>query len=227
MESQCSHVFTDENGRVPARVMVIGLLGTNCYLISDGEGPGTPAMVVDPAGDADAILEQVGQHELRYIVCTHNHFDHVGAVAELARRTNAQVVASVQDAPKIEAGQQGSLVGIDYCVEPAAVDVRLEDGDVLELGSLAFKAIHTPGHTKGGMCFWLEGADGRFGMLFSGDTLFYGGTGRTDLEGGNAYELRASLRTKLAALPNETVVYPGHGGFTTIGAERRRTLETF
>lgn len=227
MNGECAYVFMDENGCVPVKVMVIGALGTNCYLISDGEEDGAPALVIDPAGDADAVIAEVGGRTLEYVVCTHNHFDHTGAVAELARRTGACVVASVQDSERIEAGQKGSFMGLDYEIEPATVDVKVGDGDVIRLGSLEIKVIHTPGHTKGGICLYLPGDEKKFGMLFAGDTLFHGSTGRVDLEGGNAYELRGSLRTKLAPLPNETVVYPGHGGFTTIGAERRRVIEAF
>lgn len=227
MNGECAYVFMDDNGCVPVKVMVIGALGTNCYLIADGEGDEGCALVIDPAGGADAVIAELGGRALEYVVCTHNHFDHTGAVAELARRTGARVVASVQDSERIETGQKGSFAGIEYDIEPAAVDVKVKDGDVICLGSLKLKVIHTPGHTKGGICLYLPGNEEKFGMLFAGDTLFHGCTGRIDLEGGNGYEMRGSLRTKIAPLPNETVVYPGHGGFTTIGAERRRVIESF
>ena len=110
---------------------------------------------------------------------------------------------------------------------PVHVDRQVADGDTIELGSLKFKVIHTPGHTKGGICLYLPGFDGKPGLLFSGDTLFRGATGRVDFEGGSAREMRASLRNKLAPLPDNTIVIPGHEGLTTIGIERHRVIEAF
>lgn len=226
MRANCKRVVTIEDGVVPVTVLVIGVMDNNCLIVSDGKEEGSPALVVDPAGDAEAIIRALGWFKLEYIVCTHNHNDHLVALPELERATGATVVASAADAPLIESGQKGYFGDWDS-VGPVHVDRIVSDGDTIRLGSLEFKVLLTPGHTKGGLCLYLPGANGKPGLLFSGDTLFRGATGRVDFEGGSATEMRASLRTKLAPLPDSTIVFPGHEGLTTIGTERRRVIEAF
>lgn len=226
MRADCKRVVTDSNGCVPTTILTIGMMDNNCYIVSAGREEGAPALVVDPAGDADAIMKALGWLKLEYIVCTHNHNDHLVALPALQKATGAQVVAHAADAKLIESGQGGYFGDWD-AVAPVHVDRLVKDGDTVVLGSLKFKVIHTPGHTKGGICLYLAGFDGKPGMLFSGDTLFRGATGRVDFEGGSAREMRESLRKKLSPLPDATVVYPGHEGLTTIGTERRRVIEAF
>lgn len=226
MRANCKRIITEGTGCVPVSVLTIGMMDNNCMIVSDGREEGAPAMVVDPAGDAQAIIKALGWLKLEYIVCTHNHNDHLIALPELVKETGAKVVAHVADCDIIESGQPGYFGNWD-AVAPVHVDVKVKDGDTIKLGSLEFEVIHTPGHTKGGMCLYLEGFDGKPGILFSGDTLFRGATGRVDFEGGSAKEMRASLRTKLAPLPNDTIVFPGHEGLTTIGIERHRVIEAF
>ena len=225
MRANCKRVVTVDDGCSPVTVLVIGMMDNNCLIVSDGRDEGAPAMVVDPAGDAEAIQRALGWFKLETIVCTHNHNDHVVALPDLVSATGAHVVVGTADKGVIEAGQPGYFGDWDS-VSPVRVDRCVGDGDIVSVGSLEFQVIHTPGHTKGGICLYLPAAGGKPGILFAGDTLFRGATGRVDFEGGSATEMRASLK-KLAKLPDSTIVFPGHEGLTTIGVERRRVIEAF
>ena len=224
MHTNCRHISTVDAGCIPVTVLEMGIMQNNCLIVSDGREQGAPAMVVDPAGDAEAIQKALGWFDLKYIVCTHNHCDHVMALPQLAQATGAQVVVGAQDAALIESGQPG-MFG-DESVAPVKVGRKLSDGDVVELGSLKFQVIHTPGHTKGGVCLYMPEQNGKPGLLFAGDTLFRSATGRVDFEGGSASDMRESLK-KLAKLPDSTIVFPGHESLTTIGTERHRVIEAF
>lgn len=213
--------FKVPNTCVDVEILVQGPLQNNVYIISDGEG----VMAIDPSADADEIVRALGGRELDAIVLTHCHYDHVGAAADLARKTGATVIASAIDAPIICG--EAPISAENHPFETPSVDYRAEDGDIVEIGNMAWKVLITPGHTKGGMCWYLvpqfgNHADGA-PVLVSGDTLFAGTVGRTDFAGGSAEDMKASMR-KLAFLPDETAVLPGHGELTTIGAERGRTF---
>ncbi|HIS40308.1 MAG TPA: MBL fold metallo-hydrolase [Candidatus Aphodovivens avistercoris] len=206
---------------VTAGFMVMGPLQNNVYFITDGKA----TFVVDPSCDADAIMEALGGVKLDAIVLTHRHSDHTGAAARLQKKTGAAVIASAVDAPVI-AGEQPDPDGLPGS-DPCPVDQRVSDGDVVKLGDMAWRVMLTPGHTSGGICLFL---DPQFGsnpagkpLLISGDTLFCGSIGRTDFAGGSLSQMRASLK-KLATLPDETLVLPGHNDLTTIAAERRRVF---
>lgn len=213
-----------KDGCLPIHFMVMGPIENNVYIISDDAA----TIVVDPTCDSDVIidaLEKLGKKKLDAIILTHSHFDHVGAAAKLRRLTGATVIASKADAPYIERTVKPSRD--DYEFPACEVDQQVDDGDVIQIGNMAWKVILTPGHTPGSMCLFL---DPQFGtvkdaapVLISGDTLFYGSIGRTDFEGGSMPDMRASLK-RLAVLPDQTVVLPGHGEQTTIGAERRRVF---
>lgn len=216
-----ARTFKTLQGCVPVKGIVLGPIDNNTYLISDGKG----ALLVDPSSDAQAILRFLGDTTLDAIVLTHRHHDHVDAAAAVREATGAEVIASEVDAPRIE-----DPLPSDGGFAPCPVDRRVKDGDVVALGGMRWKVIMTPGHTPGSMCLLLdaEGTDHpeKAPVLIAGDTLFFGSIGRTDFEGGDINAMRRSLR-RLQTLPNETVVLPGHGNMTTIGAEQRRVFSFY
>lgn len=198
---------------------VLGPIENNTYVISDD----ACTFVVDPSHSADAIIAALGGRTLDAIVVTHHHADHTSALADLKAKTGATVYASGIDAPVIENQPPHSMPPTKSC----KVDKRLKDGDKLRLGNMVWRVIGTPGHTPGGICLFLESDSGKYldgaNVLIAGDTLFCGSIGRTDFEGGNEKQMRASLR-RLSQLPNETLVLPGHNSLTTIADEQRRVF---
>ena len=189
---------------------------TNCYIVEDEETKET--MVVDPGGEPDKIIEMLdalGIDEIKYIYLTHCHGDHFGGILELKERKGGKVLIHRDDA---EGLYNPSISLTDYIgmedIELEA-DSRVDEGDLLHIGKLEFKVIHTPGHTKGGTCLYCE----KEGLLFSGDTLFKGTWGRTDVPTGSFPAIINSITNKLMALPDNTIVYPGHGKLTRIKEE--------
>ncbi len=206
---------------VDVSFVVLGPIQNNVYFVSDASA----AIVVDPTCQPDVILKALGGRKLDAIVLTHRHFDHVGAAAELRRKTGATVIASAIDAPTIEGKKPvGSM---ERPFEPCPVDQRVNHGDVVKIGDMPWKVIMTPGHTEGSMCLFLDpqltAHPEAKPVLIAGDTLFCGSIGRTDFEGGSMSAMRKSLK-RLAALDDNTVVLPGHGDLTTIASERRRVF---
>jgi hydroxyacylglutathione hydrolase len=199
--------------------LTLGPLDTNCWVVADDIGG--PAIIIDAADDADAILDAVGEREVSAIVLTHKHFDHIGAVRDLVARTGAPLLAHVADAKDLgdPVGTGGAMFG--FTETSPAPDRLLADGDTIESGTVRFTILHTPGHTPGGICLFAEDPSGDSPHLFAGDTIFAGSVGRTDFPGGDARALARSIATKLVSLPAETIVHPGHGPDTTIGRERR------
>ena len=187
------------------------------YLL--GEDGGGPGLVIDPAGDADQILSVADQQgiTIQYILNTHAHVDHVMGNEEMKQKTGAQIVIHEKDAPALTRIPMSMLSMFGGRPSPPA-DRIVKDGDSIQVGSLVFQFLHTPGHSPGAMCVHVDG------MVFTGDTLFVGGVGRTDLPGGSWPIMLHSIQTKLLTLPDETVVLPGHNyGATptsTIGNER-------
>lgn len=194
---------------------------TNCYIVFDEKSNET--MVIDPAGDVDKIVEMIDilKGKLKYIYITHCHGDHIGGVNELKNRCGGKILIHRYDAEGLndEKINLTTYIGMDK-IELEA-DSRVDDGDLLHLGDLEFKIIHTPGHTKGGTSLYCEEEK----LLFSGDTLFRGTWGRTDLPTGSIEDIMNSITNKLLILPDDTIVYPGHGKSTMIGDEKPIYLE--
>lgn len=195
------------------KILEVGPFLTNCYIV--GDEATKDGMIIDPGDDADFILEQVKALELniKTIVLTHGHSDHVCGVNEVKDATGAKFMAHGDERRMIQ-GSSRSLIGVFISSLPAP-DRWLKSGDSIEVGKMQFKVLHTPGHSPGGISLVGEG------VVFSGDTLFNHGIGRTDFDNGNFEQLIESIRTQLMVLPDETLVYPGHGLETTIGEERK------
>ena len=199
------------------RAMPLGPLQANCFLV--GCEKTRKAAVIDPGGDVDRILPAIEEDALTLtaIINTHGHFDHVGGNKALKAATGADLMIHALDAPMLASlAQTAAAWGLkaDDSPEP---DRLLKDGDRIEMGDITFKVIHTPGHSPGGICLYAQEQK----ALFSGDTLFAGSIGRSDLPGGDHDTLIASIQTKLFALDEETQVYNGHMTPTTIGQEKR------
>jgi glyoxylase-like metal-dependent hydrolase (beta-lactamase superfamily II) len=195
-------------------------LGCNCSILADPAS--LQAVIIDPGGAEEKILARVTAQGLKVtaIVHTHTHFDHVGATAAVQKATGAP--ARIHEADLFLYDMlpvQVQLMGLGRAPAKAELDVFLKDGEVLPLGALSLAVLHTPGHTPGSVCFQLLGGDRP--LVFTGDTLFAGSVGRTDLWGGDEELLQASIRQRLLGLPEDTVVIAGHERPSTIGRERR------
>lgn len=198
--------------------LVVGEMGVCCYLLGCEESG--QVLAIDPGGDEDKILEhcRAAGLELKMLLCTHGHPDHVCGNAVLKKETGAEIIMHGDDAAffaKPEIQHYFSMLGLPASPPP---DRLLQDGDTVVLGTIELQVIHTPGHTPGGICLYTAP------HLFTGDTLFVGGVGRTDFPGGDTATLVNSLQQRLLKLPPETVVWPGHGyggARSTIGEEAR------
>ena len=194
---------------------------TNCYIILDEKSKET--MVIDPAGDVDKIEEllHILDGKLKYIYLTHCHGDHILGVRDLKNRCGGKILIHREDAEGLN-DKNINLSGIiDIPEIELEADSRIDDNDLIHLGDLEFKVIHTPGHTKGGTCLYCQ----KENCLFSGDTLFRNTWGRTDLPTSSREDIMDSIVNKLMVLPDETIVYPGHGMMTKIGEEKSIYLE--
>lgn len=190
---------------------------TNCYIVEDEISKET--MVIDPGAEADKIIEMLDvlNAKLKYIYLTHCHGDHIGAVGLLKKRKGGKVLIHRFDAEGLYKPEISltTYIGMDIGFELEA-DSRLDDGDLIHLGNLEFKVIHTPGHTCGGSSIYCKQEE----LIFSGDTIFRGTWGRTDLPTGSFTAIMDSIMNKILVLPPETIIYPGHGKSSKIKEER-------
>jgi hydroxyacylglutathione hydrolase len=181
----------------------VGRFGVFAYLL--GGDAGGEGVVIDPADEADEIiaLAESKKIALKAILNTHAHVDHIMGNEEMKKKTGAEILIHEDDAPFLTKTPRSMLVMFGARPSPPA-DRTVKDGETIRIGDVALKVLHTPGHSPGGICLYGEGA------VFTGDTLFVGGLGRTDLPGGSWEVMLNSIRTKLLTLPDETIVYPGH-----------------
>ncbi len=189
---------------------------TNCYIVQDEETKET--MVIDPGGEPNRIIDMLDilNAKLKYIYLTYCHGDHIGGVKELKTKKGGTILIHRIDAEGL-ANQNITLtdyIGMEH-VELEA-DSRIDDGDLIHIGNLEFKVIHTPGHTKGGTSLYCE----KEKMIFTGDTIFRGTWGRTDLPTGSFSDIINSITEKIIVLPEDTIIYPGHGKSTMIKEEK-------
>lgn len=204
-------------GKLLVEGMVVGMVGTNCYLVYDD---GTKrAVVVDPGDNAPAIMQKAQERGVKpeAILLTHGHFDHIMAAEELRRAWKAPVYAAQKEREILSDSAKNMMES--FCGEPLSLepDVTLQDNEVFEVAGMTFRMMETPGHTIGSCCYYME----KEGILFSGDTLFQMSYGRTDFPTGSGKRMAMSVTRLLSELPDKTIVYPGHMDSTTIGFEKQ------
>ena len=193
----------------------MGAMGANCYVFACDETK--KGILVDPGAEGMRIYRWISELgiEITRILLTHGHLDHIGAVDELRDRFACPVLIHVGDAEMLTSARKNLSVYFGPGLSFRAADEFLEDGQVLTVGKQLVKVLHTPGHSPGSVCLLTDQG------VLSGDTLFAGSIGRTDFPGGSLDQLLHGVETKLLTLPDDTLVYPGHGEMTTIGQERR------
>jgi glyoxylase-like metal-dependent hydrolase (beta-lactamase superfamily II) len=199
------------------KALLVGLLEVNCYILGDEETK--EAVVIDPGGDEDEILETLKHHGLqcKLIIDTHGHFDHVDANQPVKEATGAPIAIHSLDAHMLTRPSQDALLFTGNRARTSKADILLKEGDVLTFGKYRLKVLHTPGHTPGHISLVLENHT----LVYVGDLLFAGSIGRTDFPGGSFEALINAVKTKIFPLGDQYTVFPGHGPVTTVGQEKR------
>lgn len=203
--------------KIKVSSLTVGALAVNCWLIANEDTK--EALVIDPGEEAERIkayAEQKGW-TIRYLLLTHGHSDHMGGAEALKALTKAPIYALKEEEATLLDPERNLSLEINYRPITVKADEFFTDGQEVTLCGITLRVLHTPGHTPGGCCFYC----GEAGCVFSGDTLFQASVGRSDFPGGSMSNLVRSVREKLLALPEETVVYPGHGERTSIGYEKK------
>ena len=198
--------------------LILGAYQTNCYILRDSEAA-KDCLIIDAGLEADELVDFLAEHELNpvAVVLTHGHADHIAGVAALRESfPDIKVYIHKLDAKLLADTKSNlsALAGQPFSVEPA--DFSLEEDDVIEQAGIKLRVLHTPGHTAGGICLYSE----QEGIVFTNDTLFADSIGRTDFPDGSMVQLVKNIKEKLLTLPDETIVYPGHGPITTISQEK-------
>jgi glyoxylase-like metal-dependent hydrolase (beta-lactamase superfamily II) len=195
--------------------VIVGALETNCYLVYCQET--LECAIIDPGAEPEKIVRFIGHNCLKptILINTHGHVDHIGANRDIKDKFDIPLYIHAADRPMLESTLQSELSFFLGAKESPPPDKFLEEGGEIKIGNVMLSVFHTPGHSPGSVCLMGDG------ILFSGDTLFFGGVGRTDLPGGSWEELERSIREKIFTLPVDTVVLPGHGPTTTIDQETK------
>lgn len=198
------------------KVIQVGELGVNCYIASCPETK--ECLVIDPGAEVEMIFKYIESEALivKAIINTHGHADHIGANAELKKLTNAPILIGTFDQEMLLEPKLNLSVYIEKPIISAGADTLLNDGDIISFGKEKLTVLHTPGHTRGGIC--LLGTE----VVFTGDTLFNQSIGRTDFPGGSMTDIISSIKTKLMCLNDDVKVLPGHGPASLIGLERQK-----
>lgn len=205
-----------------AKMMTVNPFGENLYILWDEDS--LDAVVIDPGmmrnEEREMVTRFITENNLHvtHVLLTHLHIDHISSARWLADQTGCQVWGSKLDAPLgLALPQQVAMFGLGFAVEPLTVDNNLDEGDTINVGETTIQVIHTPGHSLGGLSYYVPDEN----ILFSGDTIFQSSVGRTDLEGGDMDTLIKSIQEKVLTLPDETIIAPGHGYRTTVADEKR------
>ena len=201
-------------GELSIRIYTVMPFDENCYIVSDETGEG---VVIDPGGDGEAILAHIRKEniDVKAVLDTHGHCDHIGANDVIRDATGAPLYIHEADAPMLTDMKLNLAAFMGFRAQSRPAEHLLAEGDVIRFGTSALRVLHTPGHTAGGVCFVGDG------VVFTGDTLFADSVGRTDFPGGSSRTLIKSIKEKLFALADDCKAYPGHGPATNIGWEKQ------